>query len=438
MKPAARLTDLHVCPMQTPGTPPIPHVGGPIVGPGAATVLVAGLPAACLGDTAVCVGPPDVIATGSSTVLIGGKPAARLGDTTAHGGSISVGAPTVMIGDSGTGSGGAAGATMAAARAVGAPFTRKNCAAEAALAFQSDPAVSPPTDPTKRSWIEVALVDDEGAPVANQRYRIIGGDGTAFEGFTGGDGVARVTGIDPGQYRISWPELEAEFWRPATGSARLGPVPEGGRLHLAAAGDCVLSIAARFGVSPAAIWDHPDNAELRRGRSDATILAPGDVVTVPLPRPAEFDGSAEIRHPFVLERPKTRLRLRMLDGRGDPRADLAYSLTVAGSTLVGTTTSGGFLEEWIPARAESATLIIEGPAGPETYPLRLGGLDPGTDLRTARQRLTNLGLYRGSLDGEEDDTTRIALLAFQQRAGLEPTGRLDAETLAALRDQHER
>lgn len=98
MPPAARLTDMHVCPMQTPGLPPIPHVGGPIVGPGQPNVLIAGMPAAKVGDSCICVGPPDTIIKGSATVLIGGSPAARLGDSTAHGGTIILGAPTVMIG----------------------------------------------------------------------------------------------------------------------------------------------------------------------------------------------------------------------------------------------------------------------------------------------------------------------------------------------------
>lgn len=95
---AARLTDMHTCPMQTPGTPPIPHVGGPISSPGAPTVLICKLPAAKMGDMCVCVGPPDSIIKGSATVLVSKVPAARMGDTTAHGGSIVVGAPTVQIG----------------------------------------------------------------------------------------------------------------------------------------------------------------------------------------------------------------------------------------------------------------------------------------------------------------------------------------------------
>ncbi len=93
--PAARITDEHVCPMFDG---PVPHVGGPILPPGEPTVLIGGLPAARMGDMAVCMGPPDVIVEGEPTVLIGGLPAARLGDMTAHGGVIVEGFPTVQIG----------------------------------------------------------------------------------------------------------------------------------------------------------------------------------------------------------------------------------------------------------------------------------------------------------------------------------------------------
>lgn len=93
--PAARITDMHVCPMVT-GT--VPHVGGPILPAGEPTVLIGGLPAARVGDMATCTGPPDTIVAGSGTVMIGGMPAARLGDSTSHGGSIVLGEFTVLIG----------------------------------------------------------------------------------------------------------------------------------------------------------------------------------------------------------------------------------------------------------------------------------------------------------------------------------------------------
>lgn len=94
-QPAARINDMHVCPMTTG---PVPHVGGPILPPGEVTVLIGGMPAAKVGDMATCTGPPDSIVAGSSSVLIGGMPAARMGDSTAHGGTIILGEFTVLIG----------------------------------------------------------------------------------------------------------------------------------------------------------------------------------------------------------------------------------------------------------------------------------------------------------------------------------------------------
>jgi uncharacterized Zn-binding protein involved in type VI secretion len=96
MPPASRITDMHTCPLVNPG--PVPHVGGPILPPGAPQVLIGYLPAARVSDMATCVGPPDVIAMGSTTVLTGGLMQARLGDPTAHGGIIVMGFPTVMVG----------------------------------------------------------------------------------------------------------------------------------------------------------------------------------------------------------------------------------------------------------------------------------------------------------------------------------------------------
>lgn len=113
MPPAARVTDMHVCPMVT-GL--VPHVGGPVLPPGCPTVLIGMLPAARVGDMLTCVGPPDVIVMGSTTVLIGGQPAARLGDQTAHGGVIVVGFPQVMIGIPGQ------GLALVSAAQSGAPF----------------------------------------------------------------------------------------------------------------------------------------------------------------------------------------------------------------------------------------------------------------------------------------------------------------------------
>ena len=125
MPPATRIGDMHTCPMATPGTPPIPHVGGPVP-LGAKTVMIGMMPAARMGDMCTCVGPPDTIAKGSPTVMIEYMMAARVGDLTMHGGAITLGCPTVMIGEVGMGGAGTAqGQALAAAKKAAKPFCEK-------------------------------------------------------------------------------------------------------------------------------------------------------------------------------------------------------------------------------------------------------------------------------------------------------------------------
>lgn len=128
MPPAARISDMHTCPMVNPG--PVPHVGGPVA-KGEPTVLIGMMPAARVGDMAICTGPPDTIAKGSATVIIGNMPAARLGDNTAHGGIVVAGCPTVMIGESGMGGVSTPqGQAMRSAKRSGRPFVQKCSAAK--------------------------------------------------------------------------------------------------------------------------------------------------------------------------------------------------------------------------------------------------------------------------------------------------------------------
>ena len=139
--PAARVSDLHVCPMVT-GI--VPHVGGPILPAGAVTVLTGGLPQARIGDMATCVGPPDVIVLGAFTVLAMGAPAARLGDMTAHGGAIVLGCFTVLIGDSGGGGGGGGGGGAAQADKVGGSGGETGSMTKPDLVMNASTALSQP------------------------------------------------------------------------------------------------------------------------------------------------------------------------------------------------------------------------------------------------------------------------------------------------------
>ncbi len=132
MPMAARLGDMHTCPMQTPGVPPIPHVGGPILPACSVNVITMGMPQARVGDMAMCVGPPDSILKGSASVMVNNMPAARMGDPTVHGGQIVIGAPTVIIGDAG-GGGGGGGAGVASSGVYQSPAAQAKALIDAAI-----------------------------------------------------------------------------------------------------------------------------------------------------------------------------------------------------------------------------------------------------------------------------------------------------------------
>ena len=232
MPPAARLGDMHVCPLVTPGVPPIPHVGGPILPPCMPTVLIGGMPAARATDMALCVGPPDMIAMGSPTVLIGNLMAARIGDPTVHGGAIVVGLPTVMIGEMGMGSpvtvslGAAlsgspgndfppsAGASGAAAGAAAAwPAPPPACIAAAWAGGVAGNSEDPPGSQKPLSWYKAKVLTPDGKPAPNLPYALKLPDGTEVEGSTDGDGMVKVGGIPPGECHLRLLTVDRKLWK---------------------------------------------------------------------------------------------------------------------------------------------------------------------------------------------------------------------------------
>jgi len=220
-QPAARLTDMHVCPMVTPGLPPIPHVGGPITGPGCPTVLIGGMPAAVMGDICICVGPPDTIVMGSTGVFFGGKPAARMGDPTAHGGSIVLGCPTVLVGE--TGSGAAVPPVTALTPTQLMTMGSSNVLAQsiANAAVSGEPYVGVPISAEKqkpqpikveRSTLNCSLQDEDGNPLEGINYEITLADGSLRKGQTDKNGNLSLTGIPPGTCKVSFPDLHSDEW----------------------------------------------------------------------------------------------------------------------------------------------------------------------------------------------------------------------------------
>ena len=206
---------MHVCPMVTPGLPPIPHVGGPVA-MGCPTVLIGGLPAARVGDITTCVGPPDPIAMGSPTVIIGGMPAARVGDLTTHGGTIVVGCPSVLIGDAGGGGGGAGGGAGGGGGggAAAAPPSQVVAAYQSGVGANIAP-VSPeqvgPLQPNKekkeKTWIGIILKDFEGLPIPNQDFQITLDSGQLLRGCTDAKGYARFENIEPDSGNVAFIQL---------------------------------------------------------------------------------------------------------------------------------------------------------------------------------------------------------------------------------------
>lgn len=234
-KPAARIGDMHVCPQVTVL---VPHVGGPIIGPGCPTVLIGGMPAAVMGDLCVCVGPPDSIILGSTGVMIGGKPAARMGDQCAHGGAIVLGCPTVLIGEV---SPGPVSASIPALLSFANPALLKDTASvipqvptppslpdmmvpQVQAAIKMNAAFA-----TKASRIQALLQGaEEGSthvhkhndnqckvhyqifskteePVKGQKYEIRTSDGQVFKGTTDSNGKTQeVSGYTEGMCEISF------------------------------------------------------------------------------------------------------------------------------------------------------------------------------------------------------------------------------------------
>jgi uncharacterized Zn-binding protein involved in type VI secretion len=198
----------------------VPHVGGPITGPGVPNVLIGGMPAAVVGDVCVCVGPPATIVMGSAGVMIAGRPAARMGDLTAHCGNIVLGCPTVLIGEVGGAAPGAGAVAAAMAGAVHSSFPA-SAAVAGAVAGAAPPlpatvagaeAMKPQQQTADRSWFQAQVKYDDGTLAAGVTYRLKLPDGTERTGTTDPQGMVREGGVPPGQCSLSLPELEGTSW----------------------------------------------------------------------------------------------------------------------------------------------------------------------------------------------------------------------------------
>jgi hypothetical protein len=198
-------------------------------------------------------------------------------------------------------------------------------------------------------------------------------------------------------------------------------------------GDCISSVAEKYGFFWEKVWDHPNNSQLKEKRKDPNILYPGDIVFVPDKKEKEELGATEQRHRFRKKGAPATLRLQLFED-DEPRANESYTLIIDGSLFSGTTDADGRLEQTVPPDAKNAKLLV-GEAQDE-YKLNLGHIDPVDEVVGVQARLNNLGFYRGNLDGELGAETMAALKCFQTKYELSESGELDEATKNKLLDVH--
>lgn len=197
-------------------------------------------------------------------------------------------------------------------------------------------------------------------------------------------------------------------------------------------GESLPQIAAEHGLAPDTIWSAPENAALARARRNYNVLLPGDELFIPDRTEKLHPAATGLRHRFRRRGVPAKLRIQLYDGEA-PRANLDYELVVGEATLHGTTTADGVLEHWVPTGLHRAVLRFTG--SPEIT-VQIGHLDPIDTVTGAQKRLNNLG-YDCPVNGEHDPETAAAVHRFQIRFGLDPSGALDAATLAELERLHD-
>jgi N-acetylmuramoyl-L-alanine amidase len=206
--------------------------------------------------------------------------------------------------------------------------------------------------------------------------------------------------------------------------------------HVVQKGDCISSIALLYGFKPETVWDFPANSALKQKRQNGYVLLEGDVVVIPDKQLREESRPTDKRHTFRRKGVPEKLKIVLRDARDVPRKNIQYLLTVDGALSKGTTDQNGMLEVPIPPDAREGQLVVGDGDKQETYTLRLGHLNPVTEVSGVQMRLNNLGIDCGPEDGELNPQTVEAIRQFQEQFRLEATGEVNDQTRQKLLDVH--
>ncbi len=207
-------------------------------------------------------------------------------------------------------------------------------------------------------------------------------------------------------------------------------------IYTAKQGDCISSISSELGFAPKTIWDHPQNADLKKTRKDPNVLFPGDEVFIPEKEARIESRPTEALHKFVLKGVPEVLSLRFLH-EGVPCAGEQYNIVIDDQfTYSGELDADGALLVSVPPASKKATLTLGDPNGGEVYHLLLGHMDPVEEISGVQGRLCNLGYLEGSPDGEDSDELAQAVKSFQQDHELSTDNGLDDATRQKLKEIH--
>ena len=312
--------------------------------------------------------------------------------------------------------------------------------------------------PLQRHAIEVVLLDESECGVSDVQVELRGPDARVLSDLTGVDGSVRFDGLPSGSYTIGLPELDREAWSPlrqaalppglaassgdAPWAAPAAAIAAAPLLHRTEPGDCLSSIALRYGFFPDTIWAESPNQALPKDRSQGWTLKPGDRIQIPAKRPGEL--TAAVGQRYVLRRrgvPEI-LRLRFLDVHGAARAGVAYLFAVRAASgdpiadRTGKTDGQGFLSEPIPPDAIDGQIQLQSGDGVEIYDYKLGTVDPNSECSGWMARLWNLGFQWTVRDAPDPDQLKEMLSAFQVLNNLPVTGEPDEATRGKLETLH--
>jgi N-acetylmuramoyl-L-alanine amidase len=201
-------------------------------------------------------------------------------------------------------------------------------------------------------------------------------------------------------------------------------------------GDCIESIAQEFGFFWQTLWNHGNNADLKRKRQDPNVLFEGDVVYVPDKTMKEESGATEQRHRFKRKGVPSEINIVLKDEKDRARANLPYTLDIDGQLFSGQTDSHGRIHHPIPPNSKGGKLIVGTAENKEEYELQLGYVDPVSEISGIQARLNNLGFDCGVIDGKLGPQTKDAIRDFQANYKLTVTGEPDAATQQKLKEQH--